>query len=89
MNIVQMLWVLLPVGIEVAGDGSRNNEHKLHAMKKTWLPSERIKNPQDSARVLGVFQAHYKNLNSLKCNLKRMFFLWGFAQCVEIVLRNI
>ena len=46
-----------------------------------------MKNPQDSARVLGVFQAHYKNLNSLKCNLKRMIFLWGFAQCVEIVLR--
>ena len=37
MNIVQMLWVLLPVGIEVAGDGSRNNENKVHAMKKTWL----------------------------------------------------
>lgn len=79
MNIVQMLRVWLPMGIEVAGDRSRNNEHKLHTMKKSGSSSERINNPQDSTRVSGIFQAHYKNLNSLKSNLKRdkkrfMFF---------------
>ena len=66
MNIVQMLWVLLPVGIEVAGDGSRNNEHKLHAMKKTWLLERKNKKSTGLRSSLRGFPSSLKEPEFVK-----------------------